>query len=407
MKKQWISLALVGVLTGFLAACGGEKPEAATGQTEQAVAATTAVKPEEGVVELSPEAVRNQALKVDTVSRRLVSDRKVFPASVEEAEPLASKVSAPVSARILSLDVEIGDYVKRGQVVATLTSTELGSAKADLLAAKARMLAVRSKLIVAQQRSRQEDYLAERGISSKREKQEAEAQLASAKAEYESALALIEASEARLLALGLTEPEVKQIVRGGDITPRFYVRSAVDGYVLRHMVRRGEVVQPGETVFDISGLTEVWVILKVFQSDLGRLQEGDQVRFTVRSQGNRTVTGKVVRVSDYLDPQTRAGDVRVVIPNPDRRLKPGMLLQAEVNFGSSSREVLAVPEKAVYEVKGKSVVFVRETTTRYVARPIETGNRIGEFVEITGGLKSGEPVVVEGGFVLKAELLKS
>lgn len=82
-------------------------------------------------------------------------------------------------------------------------------------------------------------------------------------------------------------------------------------------------------------------------------------------------------------------------------------MQAEVDLGGSSREVLAVPDKALYDVGGKQVVFLRESTTRFMPREVQLGTRVGEYVEVTGGLKPGDAVVVEGGFVLKSEMLKS
>ncbi|MBC7879986.1 MAG: efflux RND transporter periplasmic adaptor subunit [Anaerolineae bacterium] len=370
-----------------------------------AMAAISQRKMPADTVELSPESLRNQALRVETVGRRQITDHKVFPASIEEAANRSSTVSVPIAGRIQQISVDVGSRVRAGQIVATLNSTELGSAKADLLSAKANLLAVKSRLLVSKSQSQRESYLAERGISSQREKQEAQVQLSSAQAQYEGAKTAIQAAEARLLALGLVESEVSQLINGKDITPRLYARSPVAGQVLVRKARVGQVVQPGEALFNIADLSEVWVVLKVFQSDLGRLQVGDRVRFSVR--GEQTVNGRVLLVSDTLDPQTRTADVRVVIPNPDHKLKPGMLVQAEVDFGGSSREVLAIPEQAIYEVNGKRVVFIREAMARFVARPITVGNRIGTYVEVLSGLKAGEAIVVEGGFVLKAELLKS
>ncbi len=399
MRNFWaIGLcAATVVITG----CGETKKA----PDSTAMAAIAQRKVPGDTVELSPESLRNQALRVETVGRRQITDRKVFPASVEEAANRSSTVSVPIAGRIQQISVDVGSRVRAGQIVATLNSTELGSAKAELLSAKANLLAVKSRLLVAKSQSQRESYLAERGISSQREKQEAQVQLSSAQAQYEGAETTIQAAEARLLALGLVESEVNQLINGKDITPRLYARSPIAGQVLVRQARVGQVIQPGEAMFNISDLSEVWVVLKVFQSDLGRLQAGDRVRFSVR--GGQTVNGRVLLVSDTLDPQTRTADVRVVIPNADRKLKPGMLVQAEVDLGASSREVLAIPEQAIYEVDGKRVVFIREAMARFAARPVTVGNRIGTYVEVLSGLKAGEAIVVEGGFVLKAELLKS
>ncbi|MBW4696951.1 MAG: efflux RND transporter periplasmic adaptor subunit [Aphanocapsa lilacina HA4352-LM1] len=407
--RIFLAAALAAVaLTACATAEADKQAKEAAAAADTAQADKTAFQSSgERTIELSPEAVRNQAIQVATVSRRRVSERKVFPASVEEAATRSGTVSMPVGSRVQQINVDIGDSVRKGQVLAVLTSSELGGAKADLLSAKASLLASQARLIAAKRQSDRETYLAGRGISSQREQQEAQAQLASAQSEFAGAQSAIEAAKARLLAFGLTEEEINRLQRGNDITPRLSARSSVNGQVILRKARVGQVVQPGEALFTISDLSEVWVVLKVFQSELGRLHVGDSVRFTVRGLGNTEVQGRVVRIGEALDPQTRAADVRVVIPNRDRKLKPGMLVQAEVDLGGSSREVLAVPDKALYDVGGKQVVFLRESTTRFMPREVQLGTRVGEYVEVTGGLKPGDAVVVEGGFVLKSEMLKS
>ncbi|AGY59525.1 RND family efflux transporter MFP subunit [Gloeobacter kilaueensis JS1] len=405
VSKSLTGGTIVGVLALLLGACGHSEVSDQS-QQQVAIAATSgqvAAGQPEGAIELSAEAVRNQGIQVQTVARRRLLERKVFPASIEEAANRSGTVSMPVSSRVQQINVDIGDSVDRGQVLAVLTSSELGTAKADLLSAKSRLLASQARLIAARRQSERESYLFGRGISSEREKQEAQAQLASAQADFAAAQAAIDAAKARLLAFGMTNQEINQ----GDITPRLYARSATDGRIIQRKARVGQVVQPGEALFSISDLSEVWVVLKVFQSELGRLRVGDSVRFTVRGLSNRDVNGRVVRISEALDPQTRTADVRVVIPNRGRQLKPGMLVQAEVDLGSASREVLAIPDKALYEVAGKQIVFVRESATRFRPRSVTVGSRAGQYVEVRSGLKPGDAIVVEGGFVLKSELLKS
>ncbi len=403
---KWIPLTLAAASLALLVGCSDK---AADANKDLAIAATAQQnkRAADGSIELSEEAVRNQALKVETVSRRRLFERKVFPASVEESANRSATVSMPVASRVQQVNVDIGTSVRTGQVLAVMTSSELGGAKADLLSAKAALLGARARQINAKRQFDRETYLAGRGISSQREKQEAQAALTGTQSEYAAGEAALEAAEARLLAFGLTEGEILNLENNRDITPRLYARSAANGQIVQRKARVGQVVQPGEPLFTIADLSEVWVVLKVFQSELSRLRIGDSVIFTVRGLANESVRGRVVLISEALDPQTRAADVRVVIPNRDRKLKPGMLVQAEVNFGGNSREVLAIPDKALYEVEGKQVVFLRETMTRFKPREVKLGARTGEFVEVRSGLKAGDPIVVEGGFVLKSEMLKS
>lgn len=262
MRSYRISLA-AALAAVVLTACGTAEADK---QTKEAAAAADTAQADktalqssgEKTIELSPEAVRNQAIQVATVSRRRVSERKVFPASVEEAATRSGTVSMPVGSRVQQINVDIGDSVRRGQVLAVLTSSELGGAKADLLSAKASLLASQARLIAAKRQSDRETYLAGRGISSQREQQEAQAQLASAQSEFAGAQSAIEAAKARLLAFGLTEEEINRLQRGNDITPRLSARSSVNGQVILRKARVGQVVQPGEALFTISDLSEVW-----------------------------------------------------------------------------------------------------------------------------------------------------
>ncbi len=360
-----------------------------------------------GAIDLTPAAVQTQGIEVAMISRRSAMEQRIFPASVEAAANRSASISVPIPSRIQGVLVDLGTRVSQGQTVLALTSSELGSAKAEFLAAKANMLASKTQVITARQLVKREKFLVGRGISALQEQQRAEAQLASAEAALAGTEASMEASEAQLLALGLTESEISSLKRGQNISPALAARSPISGQVIQRNVRVGQVVQPGEPLLTVANLDEVWIILKVFQSDIGRLRVGDQVKFTLRDLAAQTISGRVLLISETLDPETRTADVRVVVPNGNRQLKPGMLLQAQVQLNANSAAQLAVPERAVYDVEGQPTVFVRETATRFRPQKVKLGAKNGAYIEVVSGLKTGDPVVVEGGFLLKSEMLKS
>jgi cobalt-zinc-cadmium efflux system membrane fusion protein len=115
----------------------------------------------------------------------------------------------------------------------------------------------------------------------------------------------------------------------------------------------------------------------------------------------------VDHVGDVVDEKTRTVKVRVIVRNDGRLLKPNMYIQGELPDAVSTRDVLTLPQEAIQTIGGESMVFVREGAGRFVARPVEVGDRVGGRRAVLRGLNGSEVVVVAGAFSLKAELLKS
>jgi cobalt-zinc-cadmium efflux system membrane fusion protein len=131
------------------------------------------------------------------------------------------------------------------------------------------------------------------------------------------------------------------------------------------------------------------------------------VRITTSIYPDRVWQGRVDHVGDVVDEKTRTVKVRVLVRNDGRLLKPNMYIQGELPDAVSTHDVLTVPQEAVQTIGGESVVFVREGADKFVARPVELGDRVGARRAVLRGLSGSEVVVVAGAFNLKAELLKS
>ena len=134
---------------------------------------------------------------------------------------------------------------------------------------------------------------------------------------------------------------------------------------------------------------------------------GADGRIAVDAYPGETFQGKVTYVSDLLDEVTRTAKARVEIPNPERRLKPGMFVTATLSVPAPrTSAVTAIPEAAVYQIRGKPVVFIQESERVFAVRDVRLGQRAASYVEVLDGVREGEQVVTEGGFALKSTLLK-
>lgn len=183
------------------------------------------------------------------------------------------------------------------------------------------------------------------------------------------------------------------------------IRAPSAGTVTDRMATLGTVVSAGNHVFTVSNLSTLWMLAAVNEADLAGVRPGQPAKVTVKAYPGESFPARVIKLGEKLDPVTRTLQVRVAVPNPGGRLKPEMFATAEI-AGASSALVAVVPDTAVQELDGETVVFVKTAPGRYEPRPVKTGRAGGGFHEIETGLAPGEAIVVHGAFLLKSELLK-
>jgi cobalt-zinc-cadmium efflux system membrane fusion protein len=300
-----------------------------------------------------------------------------------------------VSGRVTRLAVGVGDRVKRGQVLAEIESAEAGQARADLISARARAAAAEINL-------RREADLAEKRISSAREKEVAEAQ-------WITERAATRAATERLRALGLSNVDIAAADKT-DQGGRLPMRAPIDGVVLERAVTLGQAVERATDAFKIADTAHVWVDLSIYEKDLPRVHVGEKVEIRADSHPNELFRGRVAYVVPVVDEATRTAKVRIELPNDSGKLSFGQLVTAKL-VGDPSRvdvAVIAVPRSAIQRVDGKAVVFVKngDKAGGFERRAVEVGVSTGDQIEIRRGIKEGELVASDGAFLLKSELLR-
>jgi cobalt-zinc-cadmium efflux system membrane fusion protein len=316
-------------------------------------------------------------------------------------------VIGPVNqGRIVRLYAGQGSRVRRGQKLADLESADIDQAEADYLKALADYENAR-RSSVAEVKLAQTTYdrtklLYEKTITAGKNLQQAEHDLDVAKASAENSVngtkAALTAARRHLLILGLKDSTIDSLASKPDLAAVFSLNSPIDGIVVERNATVGATVGTDANLFKIIDISRVWIDANVFEKDLQRVRMGQEVKVTVPAFPGSTFSGRVILVNSIVDPDTRTVKVRTEVPNPDGRLKPDMFANVEI-VTDVNRAAISIPQSAVLNDGGKTVVFVAESNG-YKKREVHVGIQSGDRVEIVEGLNAGDKLVVKGNYLL-------
>ncbi|MEW6296339.1 MAG: efflux RND transporter periplasmic adaptor subunit [Thermodesulfobacteriota bacterium] len=371
-------------------ACRGEEPR--QGATETHAAEEDHA---EERIELPEAALQTVGVKTVPVQRRGLEQEIRATAVIKPNENRLAHVSPRIPGKAMEVKAVLGDPVEPGQILALLDSLELGEKKAALLQA-------RTNLEVARRNYEREERLFKQKISSEKE-------YLAAKGEFERSEAASQAAREALRLVGLADAEIDRVTWGGKGRPVSYfpLTAPFAGTVVEKHITVGELITPEDKPYTIADLSTLWILVDIYEKDLGRIHLGAEVRLAVDAYPGEPFQGTVTYVSDLLDEATRTAQARVEIPNPDHKLKPGMFVTATIAVPvPGATAVLAIPDVAIQQVRGKPVAFVREDERVFVPRELQLGRDSGPYIEVVAGLSEGETVVTDGGFYLKSTLLK-
>jgi len=270
-------------------------------------------------------------------------------------------ITPKVQDAIRAIRFESGQRVRRGQVLVELSSVEQQADLAEAVAANA----------AAQEEYRRFQALAERGFAPR--------------ARLEAAEAAAGAAQARVNA-------------GRSRMDDRVIRAPFNGVMGLRLASPGQLVRPGDQIGTLDDLSEIKLDFDVAEARIANLRSGVEITATTAAFPNETFRGRIAQVDSRISADTRSMRVRAVLPNPNERLRAGMLMNVLVQ--SNPREALAAPEQAIVDEATGSYVFVvvsgeggAQTAER---RPVRTGQRTGGVVEIVEGLADGEQVITEG-----------
>lgn len=218
-----------------------------------------------------------------------------------------------------------------------------------------------------------------------------------------SAQRLVEGALTKLRNWDISDDQVQRLRREGTVTRRITIRAPANGVVLEKPAIEGMRFMPGEMLLKTADLSAVWMIAEVFEQDLGLIREGQPARITVNAFPGAEFAGKVEFIYPTLSRDTRTARVRIVVPNPDGKLRADMYASVELSSKVDAGQVLAVPDSAVINSGTRQVVLVERGEGRYEPREVKIGAPADGFYEIREGLKPDEKVVVSANFLIDAE----
>ena len=332
MKK----LIIISLAALAIAGCSQKKNTQTSGQAQQA---------------MQPAA---QTVKVQPAAMQDVKQDATYSASVQAFA--VNNIAPQSGSRIQKINVEVGDYVGKGQILAEMDRVQLDQAKLRLSNAETEL--ARLKQLYEQGGLAQSDYEAQ------------ELNYKVSKSTYDNLL------------------------------ENTILRSPITGVVTARNYDRGDMYAMASPIFTVQQIIPVKLLVGISEGDYTKVSKGDKVTLTVDALPGKTFAGTIKRIYPTIDPLTHTVNVEVQVPNTDRVLRPGMYAKVNVTFGHNKS--IVVPDAAVVRLQGSGQrnVFVVEDGIA-VQKEVSLGRHFDGQYEILSGLKEGEAVVVKGGSSLR------
>ena len=305
--------------------------------------------------QMTPAAPVAQSVQVQAAAREKVPYSMVYSSTVQAN--IVNNIAPQTSARIKKVNVEIGDFVNAGQILAEMDRSNLLQAELKLKNAKDELERVRT-------------LLGEGGISQS-DFDQIEMNYRVSKSAYDNLL---------------------------DNT---VLRSPVTGVVTARNYDKGDMYSMSAPLFTIQQIVPVKLLVSISESDYTRVKKGDKVQITADALPGKTFEGSIVRIHPTMDPATHTFNVEVRVRNEKKELRPGMFVRATIDLGSANSIVL--PDMAVVKMQGAGTrsVYVMQPDSTVVARVVTLGRHFDSKYEILEGLSEGEIVVTKGASTLK------
>ena len=366
-------LIVVSLLALSLMACGS-KQETQTAEVN-----------DPNIVELPAEMAKG--ITVMKVGDAEIRDLLRIPGSIQVDEQRMARIGAPVTGRISDIDVVLGQHVKRGQVLATVNSTELAQNQLAYIKAL-QQISLQSKAV---ERAK---ALLDADVIAPAELQKRESELSGAKAD-------LIAARNQLMVLGMSQANIDKLSRSAQMDTFSNINARIAGTVISRKINLGQVVQPADELFVVADLSTVWAVAEVPEHQIDLIEKGQEVDIEIPAIYEKPIKGKLIFVGDVVNPETRTVTVRSEILNNKQEIKPDMLVSMLVL--SKPTKKLSVPAQAIVRENDKNYVFVQIAPNKYRLREVTTDEEYQGNVAVINGLSAGETIIVEGAFHVNNE----
>jgi cobalt-zinc-cadmium efflux system membrane fusion protein len=337
---------------------------------------------EEGKVAMTDQQIAETGISIQTAGPAHIISTVTLPGEIRFNENKTSHVVPRLAGVVESISANLGQQVKKGQVIAVIASTALSEQRSELLSAQKRLELARTTFA-------REKHLWENKISAEQDYLQAQ------QAMQEMEIAVHNAQQ-KLIALGANAT----VPANSGALNRYEIRAPFDGMVVERHIAVGEAVKEDASIFTITDLSSVWAEIIVSAKDLNVVQIGKQVRIKATAFDS-SATGTLSYVGALMGEQTRTATARVTLDNPQMAWRPGLYITVEVP--ARERDVqTAVASDAIQMIKDKPTIFIR-VPGGFIAQPVTTGLSDGKATEIMAGIRPGTEYAVNGSFVIKSE----
>jgi len=307
-------------------------------------------------------------LLIDTVRNPNSETDLSFSAKIAPNEETTARIFPMVSGSVRSVPVKLGDHVNKGQVLATMGSPEMASFDKDAISSSAELRNAARSLKLAED-------MYKSGLSSARELDEA-------KNDY-----LVKQAEDKRSRSVLN-------LNGGSTNGSYTLKSPISGFVIEKNVNNNMALRPdnSQSLFTVADLSTVWGIINIYESDISSIQQGDPVKISILSYPDKTFTGKIDKIYNVLDPDSKVMNARVSISNPGFLLKPGMMATVEIT-AKSNNDLPSINSNDIVFDEDKNYVIVLDKVKKARIQEVTVERTSGAKSYISKGLQPGDRVV--------------
>ncbi|MGM9479439.1 efflux RND transporter periplasmic adaptor subunit [Pedobacter sp. GSP4] len=307
-------------------------------------------------------------LLIDTVQEANSRADIIFSAKITANQDRQSALFPMVSGSVSQVKVRLGDEVKAGQILATVNSAEMAGFDKELTAANA-------DLKTALRTLQQVEQLYASGLSSAKELEEAKNDYQIKKAELKRAGSVLK-------------------LNGGSHSGAYAIKSPINGFVIEKNVTDNMQLRADndKSLFTIADLSHVWAMINIYESDISRIKTGNEVNLTTLAYPEQVFSGKIDKIYNLIDQDSKVMHARVVISNPKYLLKPGMLGTVKVS-ANTDVDLPVVNARAVIFDDNKNYVLVLGAENKVRIQQIEIGRKTADKIYVSKGVKAGDRVI--------------
>jgi cobalt-zinc-cadmium efflux system membrane fusion protein len=275
-----------------------------------------------------------------------------------------------VGGSVTKVYVELGDYVKKGQLLASIRSTEVAGFEKELEDAKNDLVVAKNNVKVAQE-------LFDGKLATDREVLEAKSMLVKAQSQLHR----------------INETYKIYNIREGST---FDIHAPINGFIIQKKINQDMILRNdlSDNIFDIAEIDQVWALANVNESDINLVKLGINAEVSTLSYPDKKFNGKVDKIFNIIDPETKAMKVLIKLDNPDYLLKPEMRATIKLYY-TEKDSMIAVPSQAVIFDKSKSYVLIFKDRNNIETRQVEFFRQIGPITFISAGINVGEKVITD------------